>query len=109
MLLHLPVAILVVATAGTAGLIRVMRGSLLDELQKQYVITARSKGLRERTLLFKYPVRIAINPIISGIGGVFPEIVSGTIITAIVLNLPTVGRCCSARSPKKTCSWRRAS
>ena len=91
MMLHLPVAIVVVATAGTAGLIRVMRGSLLDELQKQYVITARSKGLPEQTLRFKYPVRIAINPIISGIGGVFPEIVSGTIITAIVLNLPTVG------------------
>ena len=91
MMLHLPVAIVVVATAGTAGLIRVMRGSLLDELQKQYVITARSKGLPEQALRFKYPVRIAINPIISGIGGVFPEIVSGTIITAIVLNLPTVG------------------
>ena len=91
MMLHLPVAIVVVATAGTAGLIRVMRGSLLDELQKQYVITARSKGLKEQALRFKYPVRVAINPIISGIGGVFPEIVSGTIITAIVLNLPTVG------------------
>ena len=91
MMLHLPVAIVVVATAGTAGLIRVMRSSLLDEMQKQYVITARSKGLLERTLRFKYPVRIAINPIISGIGGIFPEIVSGTIITAIVLNLPTVG------------------
>ena len=91
MMLHLPVAILVVATGGTAGLIRVMRGSLLDELQKQYVITARSKGLQEGTLLFKYPVRIALNPIISGIGGVFPELVSGTVITAIVLNLPTVG------------------
>ena len=91
MMLHLSVALVVVATAGTAGLIRVMRSSLLDELQKQYVITARSKGLLERTLRFKYPVRIAFNPIISGIGGVFPEIVSGTIITAIVLNLPTVG------------------
>ena len=91
MMLHLPVAIGVVATAGTAGLIRVMRGSLLDELQKQYVITARSKGLPEQTLRFKYPVRIAINPIISSIGEVFPAIVSGTIITSIVLNLPTVG------------------
>ena len=91
MMLHLPVAIVVVATAGTAGLIRVMRGAMLDELQKQYVITARSKGLTERTLRFKYPVRIALNPIVSDIGRLFPEIVSGTIITAIVLNLPTVG------------------
>ena len=91
MMKHLPVAIIVVATAGTAGLIRVMRSSLLDELQKQYVITARSKGVEEAQLLFKYPVRIAINPIVSSVGGILPEIVSGTIITAIVLNLPTVG------------------
>ena len=91
MMKHLPVAIFVVATAGTAGLIRVMRSSLLDELQKQYVITARSKGVEEGQLLFKYPVRIAINPIVSTVGGLLPEIVSGTIITAIVLNLPTVG------------------
>ena len=65
MLKHLPVPIVVIGTAGTAGLIRVMRGGLLDELSKQYVITARAKGVSEPTLLFKYPVRIAINPIIS--------------------------------------------
>ena len=91
MMLHLPVAIVVVATSGTAGLIRVMRGSLLDEQQQQYVITARAKGVDERSLLFKYPVRIAVNPIVSTAGWLLPEIVSGTIITAIVLNLPTVG------------------
>jgi len=91
MLKHLPVPIIVIGTAGTAGLIRVMRGCLLDELRKQYVITARAKGVAERTLLFKYPVRVAINPIISTIGWIFPQIISGGAITAIVLSLPTIG------------------
>ena len=91
LLTHLPIPLLVIGLSGTAGVIRVMRGVLLDELQKQYVMTARAKGVDEQRLLFKYPVRIALNPIISGIGGVFPELVSGTVITAIVLNLPTVG------------------
>jgi len=88
---HLPIPIIVIGTAGTAGLVRVMRGCLLDELQKQYVITARAKGVSERGLLFKYPVRIAINPIISTIGWTLPAIVSGATITSIVLSLPTVG------------------
>jgi len=91
MLKHLPVPIIVIGTAGTAGLIRVMRGCLLDELRKQYVITARAKGVSERALLFKYPVRVAVNPIISTVGWVLPGIVSGGTITAIVLSLPTVG------------------
>jgi len=91
MLKHLPIPIIVIGTAGTAGLIRVMRGCLLDELRKQYVITARAKGVAERILLFKYPVRVAINPIISTIGWVLPSIVSGATITAIVLDLPTTG------------------
>ena len=91
MLKHLPIPTIVVGTAGTAGIIRVMRGCLLDELHKQYVITARTKGVSERTLLFKYPVRIALNPIISTIGWLLPAIVSGATITAIVLNLPTIG------------------
>jgi len=91
MLKHLPIPIIVIGTAGTAGLIRVMRGCLLDELKKQYVITARAKGVAERTLLFKYPVRAAINPIISTIGWTLPGIVSGETITAIVLSLPTTG------------------
>jgi len=88
---HLPIPIIVIGTAGTAGLIRVMRGCLLDELRKQYVITARAKGVAERTLLFKYPVRVALNPIISTIGWTLPAIVSGETITAIVLSLPTTG------------------
>ncbi|RLE07782.1 ABC transporter permease [Candidatus Aerophobetes bacterium] len=91
MLKHLPIPVIVVGTAGTAGLIRVMRGCLLDELRKNYVVTARAKGVAERTLLFKYPVRVAINPIISTIGWTLPTIVSGAMITAIVLNLPTTG------------------
>ena len=91
MLKHLPIPIIVIGTAGTAGLIRVMRGCLLDELRKQYVITARAKGVAERTLLFKYPIRVAINPIISTIGWMLPAIVSGETITAIVLNIPTMG------------------
>jgi len=91
MLKHLPIPIIVIGTAGTAGLIRVMRGCLLDELKKQYVITARAKGVAERTLLFKYPVRVAINPIISTIGWTLPAIISGQTITAIVLSLPTTG------------------
>lgn len=91
MLKHLPIPIIVIGTAGTAGLIRVMRGCLLDELKKQYVITARAKGVAERTLLFKYPVKMAINPIISTIGWTLPAIVSGETIVAIVLGLPTMG------------------
>lgn len=91
MLKHLPVPIIVIGMAGTAGLIRVMRGCLLDELRKQYVITARTKGLKNRKVLFKYPVRVAINPVVSTVGWVLPGLVSGGTIVAIVLSLPTVG------------------
>ena len=91
MMKHLVVAIVVEALAGTAGLIRVMRGCLLDELKKPYVVTARSKGVDERKLLFKYPIRIAINPIVSTIGWMLPGIVSGGAIVEIVLSLPTIG------------------
>jgi peptide/nickel transport system permease protein len=91
MLAHLPAPLLIIALGGTAGTIRVMRANLLDELRKPYVLTARSKGLREGKLLIKYPVRFALNPMVSTIGWVFPAIVSGETITSIVLNLPTVG------------------
>lgn len=91
MLKHLPIPIIVVATGGTAGLIRVMRATLLDELQKQYVVTARSKGVSERILLWRYPVRVAINPVISTVGWLLPAIVSGAELTSIVLGLPTTG------------------
>jgi peptide/nickel transport system permease protein len=91
LLTHLPLPVIIVGLAGTAGGIRVMRASLLDELQKPYVMTARAKGLRETQLLLKYPVRFALNPIASTIYYIFPAIVSGETLTGIVLNLPTVG------------------
>lgn len=91
LLKHLPVPVIVVGTGGTAGLIRILRATLLDELEKQYVITARSKGVSETTLLFKYPVRVALNPLISNLAWLFPLLVSGGTITAIVLDLPTAG------------------
>ena len=88
---HLWIPIIVVGTGGTAGLIRVMRANLLDELRKQYVITARSRGVAETRLLFKYPVRLALNPIVSSVGWLLPELISGAEITAVVLSLPTTG------------------
>ena len=91
LIIHLPIPLVVVGTAGTGVLIRIMRTTMLDELRKQYVITARAKGVGERTLLFKYPVRIAINPMVSTIGWLLPEIISGETVTAIVLSLPTTG------------------
>ena len=91
LLKHLPVPLIVISTAGTAVLIRVLRSSLLDELAKQYVITARAKGLREGRILFKYPVRIAVNPIISSIGSLLPFLISGSTIVAVVMSLPTIG------------------
>jgi peptide/nickel transport system permease protein len=83
--------VVIIGMSGTASLIRVMRGNLLDELQKQYVITARAKGLPERTVLFRYPVRIAVNPIISTIGWILPAIVGGEVLVSIVLNIQTLG------------------
>lgn len=88
---HLWVPLLVIGTAGTAGIMRVMRATLLDELGKQYVISARARGVGETQLLFKYPVRVAINPIVSTIGWQLPAIISGETIVAIVLSLPTTG------------------
>lgn len=91
LLKHLPIPVLVIGTAGTGYLVRVMRGSLLDELARQYVITARAKGVGERTLLYKYPVRLSVNPIVSTVGWALAGIVSGETITAIVLGLETTG------------------
>ncbi len=88
---HLWIPIIILGTAGTAGLIRTMRANLLDELNKPYVDTARAKGMRERSLLWKYPVRHALNPFISTIGWVLPGLVAGEVIVSIVLNLPTSG------------------
>jgi ABC-type dipeptide/oligopeptide/nickel transport system permease component len=91
LLQHIWVPVLVLGIGGTAGMIRVMRANLLDELKKPYVITAMAKGVRPTKLLMKYPVRLALNPFVSGIGGLFPALISGGAIVAIVLNLPTVG------------------
>lgn len=91
LLQHIWLPIVMVGVAGTAGMIRVMRANLLDELKKPYVVTARAKGVRPVKLLLKYPVRIALNPFVSGIGGLFPALVSGSAIIAMVLGLPTVG------------------
>lgn len=91
LLQHVWLPVLVVGVGGTAGMIRVMRANLLDELRKPYVVTARAKGVRPLRLLLKYPFRVALNPFISGIGHLFPALISGNAIVAIVLSLPTVG------------------
>ena len=91
MLGHLPIPVLIISLSGTAGLIRVLRGTLLDELHKPYVDTARAKGLPEQKLLYRYPVRLALNPLISTIGWLLPAVFSGQTIIDIVLNLPTIG------------------
>jgi peptide/nickel transport system permease protein len=91
LLAHLWIPVIVIGTNGTAALIRILRANLSDELNKPYVITAKAKGLPEYRVVIKYPVRIALNPFVSAIGWVLPELISGVTITAIVLNLPTAG------------------
>lgn len=91
LLKHLGIPVIIIGTAGTAGLIRIMRANLLDELNRPYVDTARAKGLSETRLLWKYPVRYALNPFISTIGWTLPYLVGGEVIVSIVLNLPTSG------------------
>ncbi len=91
LLQHIWVPIVLLGIGGTAGMIRTMRATMLDELRKQYVTVARSKGLSEYQVLLRYPVRLAINPIISGAMWLIPYLFSGGIIVEIVLNLPTAG------------------
>jgi peptide/nickel transport system permease protein len=88
---HLVVPTIVIGLASTAAMIRRMRANLLDELQKQYVVTARAKGLSEGKLLLKYPFRMSLNPFIADIGNILPHLVSGSVLVSLVLNLPTVG------------------
>jgi ABC-type dipeptide/oligopeptide/nickel transport system permease component len=88
---HIWVPVVILGVGGTTVMIRVMRANLLDELRKPYVVTARAKGVRPIKMLLKYPVRVALNPFVSTIGGIFPALVSGGAIVAIVLSLPTVG------------------
>ena len=91
MLGHIWIPMIIIGAAGTAGLIRILRANLLDELFKPYVITARSKGVAERKLILKYPVRIALNPFISTVGWILPALFSGETIVGVVLSLPTIG------------------
>lgn len=88
---HLWMPIFVIGTSGAAALIRIMRANLLDELYKPYVVTARAKGMSEFQILIRYPLRVALNPFISIIGWILPSLVSGEIIVAVVMNLPTTG------------------
>jgi peptide/nickel transport system permease protein len=88
---HLWIPVVVIGTSGTAGMIRRLRANLLDELQKQYVVTGRAKGLPPFKLLVKYPLRMALNPFVADIGNLLPQVVSGAAIVSVVLSLPTTG------------------
>ena len=88
---HLWVPVVVIGTSGTASMIRRLRANMLDELQKQYVITARAKGLHPLKALIKYPLRTSLNPFIADIGNMLPQIISGSAIVSMVLSLPTTG------------------
>ena len=88
---HLWIPAIVLGTSGTASLIRIMRNNLLDELGKPYVTTARAKGMAPWRVVLKYPVRVALNPLISTIGYLLPALLSGSIIVSVVLSLPTLG------------------
>ncbi len=91
LLSHLWIPVMILGLSSTASLTRIMRANLLDELHKPYVTTARAKGLSEFRLLIKYPVRLALNPFVSTLGWAFPQLISGAVITAFVLSLPTSG------------------
>ena len=90
-LAHLWIPVIVIGTAGTAGMIRRLRANLLDELQKQYVTTGRAKGLPPGRLLAKYPLRVALNFFVADIGNLLPQVISGAEIVAVVMSLPTTG------------------
>jgi peptide/nickel transport system permease protein len=91
LLKHLWVPMIILGVSGAASLIRIMRANLLDQLNQPYVDTARAKGLSELTLLVRYPIRVALNPFVSTLGFILPQLVSGSVIISIVLNLPTAG------------------
>jgi peptide/nickel transport system permease protein len=88
---HIWIPVIVIGTSGTAGMIRRLRANLLDELQKQYVVTARAKGMPPMRALLKYPLRMALNPFIADIGNLLPQVISGAAIVSVVLSLPTTG------------------
>ena len=88
---HLWAPVVVIGTSGTAAMIRRLRANLLDELGKQYVVTAHAKGLSPTKVLFKYPLRMALNPFIADIGNILPQVVSGSVLVSVVMSLPTTG------------------
>jgi peptide/nickel transport system permease protein len=88
---HLWIPVVVIGTSGTAGMIRRLRANLLDELQKQYVVTGRAKGLPPGKLLRKYPLRVSLNFFVADIGNLLPQVISGAEIVAVVMSLPTTG------------------
>ncbi len=88
---HLWIPVLVIGASGTAAMIRRLRANLLDELRKPYVTVARAKGLPPHRLLWKYPLRISLNPFIADIGSILPQVVSGAAVVSIVMSLPTTG------------------
>jgi peptide/nickel transport system permease protein len=88
---HLWAPVVVIGTSGTASMIRRLRANLLDELGKQYVVTAHAKGLSPTKVLFKYPLRMALNPFIADIGNILPQVVSGSVLVSVVMSLPTTG------------------
>ncbi|MBB3263047.1 peptide/nickel transport system permease protein [Azospirillum sp. OGB3] len=88
---HMWIPVIVIGTAGTAAMIRRLRANLLDELHKPYVVTARAKGLPPGRALVKYPLRVALNPFVSDIGNLLPQVVSGAAIVSVVMSLPTTG------------------
>jgi peptide/nickel transport system permease protein len=91
LLKHLWAPVLILGMVGTAELIRIMRGNMLDILGQQYITTARAKGLKERVVIYKYALRVAINPLISVLGMQIPKMISSSIIIGVVLSIPTVG------------------
>jgi peptide/nickel transport system permease protein len=88
---HMWIPVLVIGLPGTAGMIRRLRANLLDELNKQYVVTGRAKGLPPLRLLVKYPLRISLNPFIADIGSLLPELISGSVVVSVVMSLPITG------------------
>jgi peptide/nickel transport system permease protein len=88
---HMSVPVFILGGGGPAGMIRIMRANVIDELRKQYVLCARARGLHPALVVLRYPVRVAINPFMSNIGLILPAIISGSMIISIVLALPTLG------------------
>jgi peptide/nickel transport system permease protein len=88
---HLIVPAVILGVGGTAGMIRILRANMIDELKKQYVLCARARGLHPAMVILRYPLRVAINPFIANVGNILPHIISGSVVISVVLGLPTLG------------------